>query len=158
MEIPTLLIGLGGIGSYVVEQVYKQVPIENRTKLAVHAFDTNINDISKRQTFLKDKMTQTSIDWTVGQYLNQADDSVKNWFPFENKLIHSKRLTDGAGEIRSVSRLAYRAAMGQNKLNKLHDQIRKMFLTERRVNDGLFLGISRERKIDRGMRKGEKEC
>ncbi|MBF0121555.1 MAG: hypothetical protein HQK79_22215 [Desulfobacterales bacterium] len=126
MEIPTLLIGLGGIGSQVVEKVYSYIPPENRNKIAVHAFDTNINDISKRK-HLKGKITQTSSNWSVGEYLDMSDSSIKEWFPDDNRELRNKQLTDGAGEVRCISRLAYRASIQQQKLNLLQEQIKRLF-------------------------------
>ncbi len=124
--VPTLLIGLGGIGSTVVEQVYSRIPPERRKGIAVHAFDTDINDISQR-VHLKGRITQTSKAITVGQYLLRGDESVAEWFPHEVKLLGKKTMTDGAGQIRCVSRLAYRAAMEDGKLRDLERQITNIF-------------------------------
>lgn len=121
-NVPTLLIGLGGIGSTVTEQVYNRIPLDRRESVAVHAFDTDINDISQRAS-LKNRITQTSQDMTVGDYLRRSDDSVKEWFPYEIRELHRKTLTEGAGQIRCVSRLAYRAAMQSGKLNNFESQI-----------------------------------
>ena len=125
-EVPTLLVGLGGIGSFVVDQVYGQIPPERRSRIAVHAFDTNINDIS-RLRHLRNRVTQTSTNWTVGQYILNSDPTIQDWFPHQNKELKRKLLTDGAGQIRVVSRLAYRAAMEQGKLGTLQQQIARVF-------------------------------
>ena len=128
--VPTLLVGLGGIGSQIVESVYKRVPVDKRDGIAVHAFDTNINDIRKR-TYLKDHITQTSTSITVGQYLQQAeneDESILEWFPHEIELIKRKTMVDGAGQIRCVSRLAYLAAMKERRLEELDKKIGDIFV------------------------------
>jgi len=132
--VPTLLVGLGGIGSDIVERVYKLIPKDKREGIAVHAFDTNINDINDRK-FLKDNITQTSTNITVGQYLDHSDESIKEWFPHEIQLLKRKTMTDGAGQIRSVSRLAYHAAMRDGKLNDLEKQIGKVFKPKGEKND-----------------------
>ncbi len=126
-NVPTILIGLGGIGSQIVDQVYSWIPAHRRSFVAVHAFDTNVNDISKLKYLNKENITQTSTNWTVEEYLRMTDESVKDWFPFEQKEILRKSLTDGAGQIRAVSRLAYRAAMTSNKLGNLHNSINHIF-------------------------------
>jgi hypothetical protein len=125
-EVPTLLIGLGGIGSRVVDQVYGWIPPERRTHVAAHAFDTNVNDISKLRN-LQGSVTQTSERWTVGQYLHRADPLVKEWFPWEQPELQRKLLTEGAGQIRAVSRLGYRAAMETGHLHGLEWQIATIF-------------------------------
>ena len=125
--VPTLLVGLGGIGSIIVERVYTKIPVERRQgRIAVHAFDTNINDINQRE-HLKGNITQTSSDITVGSYLERADSSVLEWFPHEIQLLKRKTMTDGAGQIRCVSRLAYHAAMKEGKLDELEDKIKHIF-------------------------------
>lgn len=125
-EVPTLLIGLGGIGSRVVDTVYGWIPPERRTHVAAHAFDTNVNDISKLR-HLQGLVTQTSERWTVGQYLHRADPLVKEWFPHEVPELQRKLLTEGAGQIRAVSRLGYRAAMETGHLHGLERQIAAIF-------------------------------
>ncbi|OWY22266.1 hypothetical protein C7N43_02320 [Sphingobacteriales bacterium UPWRP_1] len=126
-NVPTILIGLGGIGSQIVDKVYSWIPPHRRSFVAVHAFDTNVNDITKLKNLNRENITQTSTNWTVEEYLRMADASVKDWFPFEQKEILRKSLTDGAGQIRSVSRLAYRAAMESGKLGNLHNSINHIF-------------------------------
>lgn len=125
-EVPTLLIGLGGIGSRVVDAVYGWIPPERRSQVAAHAFDTNINDIS-RLKHLQGRVTQTSERWTVGQYLHRADPLVREWFPADQPELQRKLLTEGAGQIRAVSRLAYRAAMETGHLHALERQIAAIF-------------------------------
>lgn len=126
-HVPTILIGLGGLGSYIVDSIYSQIPADKREFVAIHAFDTNVNDLSKLKNLKAENITQTSTNWTVGEYLRMADPSVKDWFPFEQSEVLRKSLTDGAGQIRSVSRLAYRAAMESGKLGNLHNSINHIF-------------------------------
>jgi hypothetical protein len=129
-EVPTLLVGLGGIGSQIVNQVCGMIPEERRSRIAPHIFDTNVNDISKMKNLNKDWRTQTSKDLTVEQYLNildEAEEYVKDWFPHEQREIRRKSLTEGAGQVRGISRLAYRAAMQEGKLNNLHRQLTSIF-------------------------------
>ncbi len=123
---PTILIGLGGIGSRVVDSVYQMLPVAYREQVVVHAFDTNVNDIQKLQ-HLKGKVTQTSTDMTVGQYLYKAGETVWEWFPKAAPELQIKTLTEGAGQIRLVSRLAYRSAMEAGKLGNLNDQLTRLF-------------------------------
>ncbi len=126
--IPTLLIGLGGIGSKIVNDVFGSIPENERERIIVHAFDTNINDISNLKNLDKNDVTQTSADRNVSQYLRGRDEEIlKQWFPHEKKILLDKTLTDGAGQIRAVSRLAFRAALEDNKLENLERKIDRLF-------------------------------
>lgn len=127
-QIPTILVGLGGTGSKIVDKIYARLPEENKRLVAIHAFDTDVNDIGNLTHLTKDEIVQTSTNYTVGQYLSIADPVVKEWFPHEIKELHRKNLTDGAGQIRAVSRLAYRAAMESNALQSLQKSISKIRL------------------------------
>lgn len=138
-HVPTILIGLGGLGSYIVDTVYGWIPEHRRSHVAIHAFDTNVNDLSKLKNLKRENITQTSTNWTVAEYLRMADDSVKDWFPYEQTEVLRKSLTDGAGQIRAVSRLAYRAAMEGGKLGNLHSSINHIF----RETGGSMTGSAR---------------
>ena len=125
-DVPTILIGLGGIGSRVVDRIYDSIPEKERERVIVHAFDTDINGIRTMKS-LKGKITQTSTDLTVGQYLHKTNESVKEWFPYEQSILDRKQMTSGAGQIRAVSRLAYRSAMEDGKLQNIENEITKLF-------------------------------
>jgi len=127
VQVPTILIGLGGLGSYIVDKVYGWIPEDRRKHVAIHVFDTNVNDIAKLKHLTKDNITQTSTNWTVAEYLRMAGDTVKDWFPYEQSEVLRKSLTDGAGQIRAVSRLAYRAAIESGKLGSLKSSINHIF-------------------------------
>ncbi|NWQ42721.1 tubulin-like doman-containing protein [Bacillus sp. EB106-08-02-XG196] len=123
-NVPTILIGLGGIGSNIANMVYGRVPPEQRGRVAIHAFDTDANSISKLE-HLRNSATQTSTSHSVNEYL-QANKEVLKWFP-NNPQIKRKTMTDGAGQVRAVSRLAFRSAMSQGKLNAMWDGIERIF-------------------------------
>lgn len=124
---PTLLIGLGGIGCRIVDKVYSRLSKGDQEQVLVHGFDTNINDISELKHLGHERITQTSQNWTVAQYINASDSSVTDWFPNDSPELLRKTLTDGAGQIRAVSRLAYRATLDAGALNKLEQQINMLF-------------------------------
>lgn len=124
---PTLLIGLGGIGCRVVDRVSARLPSDRRSRVLVHGFDTNVNDLESLPHLGREGITQTSQRWTVRQYLNASDDSVREWFPDDSPELSRKTLTEGAGQIRLVSRLAFRAAVEAGALNKLERQVNALF-------------------------------
>ncbi|TMW70433.1 tubulin-like doman-containing protein [Alteribacter natronophilus] len=122
--VPTILIGLGGIGSGVVNEIYGNIPLDRRENTAIHAFDTDVNTIRKME-HMAGNITQTSTRKSVGEYLGE-NESLKKWFP-DNQHLRNKTMTEGAGQIRAVSRLAFRAAMGEKKLNQMEEGIKRIF-------------------------------
>ncbi|WP_223595670.1 tubulin-like doman-containing protein [Neobacillus bataviensis] len=123
-NVPTILIGLGGIGSNIANMVYGRIPPEQRGRVAIHAFDTDASSIAQLD-HLRNCATQTSTNHSVNEYL-QANKEVIKWFP-NNPQIKRKTMTDGAGQVRAVSRLAFRSAMSEGKLNALWDGIERIF-------------------------------
>jgi hypothetical protein len=123
-NVPTILIGLGGIGSQIANMVYGSVPSEQRGRVAIHAFDTDANSISQLE-HLRNCATQTSTNHSVNEYLRTNKELLK-WFP-NNPHIKRKTMTDGAGQVRAVSRLAFRSAMSEGKLNAMWDGIERIF-------------------------------
>lgn len=122
--VPTILVGLGGIGSSIVNDIYGKIPEDRRKNVAIHAFDTDVNSI-KSLKHIADNVTQTSTRKSVGEYLH-LNPSLKEWFP-NNPFLLNKTMTEGAGQIRAVSRLAFRSAMDERKLNKLEESIDRIF-------------------------------
>lgn len=127
-NVPTILIGLGGIGGQVVNNIYGRIPEGSRSRVAIHALDTDVNSLCKLE-HLKDNVTQTSTTRSVGEYLSQ-NDALKSWFP-ENPQLNRKTMTEGAGQIRAVSRLAFRAAMEEDKVKGLWESINAIFPVQR---------------------------
>lgn len=102
VRVPTLLIGIGGIGGRIVSSVFDQLDVKDRSTVEMLVLDTNINDLGDVEK-KGIKCLQTSDNKTVQQYL-AANPKFCEWFP-SNPLINSKNLIDGAGQIRAVSRL-----------------------------------------------------
>lgn len=128
MLSPTLLIGLGGIGSRIVDEIHGMLTSEEKEFVAIRAFDTDVNDITGKIKNIRNNVTQTSRNGRVGDYLNATDKSVLEWFPHESPGIKRKTLTDGAGMIRSISRLAFRAAIENGAMIPLETQVRELLI------------------------------
>ena len=128
--VPTILVGLGGIGSSIVEDVYLRIPEDARKDhIVVHAFDTDVNDLSSLD-LSENKITQTSKPVTVGRYLWELEEEgvdAKKWFPHEHRQLLSKTLTDGAGQVRAVSRLGYRGVMDDGGLSDFENSLKRAF-------------------------------
>lgn len=130
MNAPTLLIGLGGTGCKIIERVSKMVTGEQRSSIAFAVFDTDINDlrgIQQRNPFIK--TIQTSTKQTVGEYLNKDVHARDSWFPV-NAILNGKTLTEGAGQVRSISRLALETVIRAGRMEPLHEAIQSLYKVE----------------------------
>ncbi|MBO4350995.1 MAG: hypothetical protein J6A01_08630 [Proteobacteria bacterium] len=134
MIAPTLLVGLGGIGSKIVSKVANRVreeideSLQNRIAYAV--FDTDINEL--QEIHLKNSRItpiQTSTKLTVGEYLNLDAHARDGWFPV-NPILNSKTLTEGAGQVRAISRLAFETAVRAGEMEALHQTIESLYKLE----------------------------
>ncbi|MBR4879617.1 MAG: hypothetical protein IKU13_07295 [Clostridia bacterium] len=130
MNAPTLLVGLGGTGCKIIERVSAMVTPEQRKNIACAVFDTDINDlrgIEERNPFIK--TIQTSTKQTVGEYLNKDTHARDSWFPV-NAILNGKTLTEGAGQVRSISRLALETVIRAGKMEPLHQAIQSLYKVE----------------------------
>lgn len=127
---PTLILGLGGTGSKIVERVAEKVK-ESRSsqydRIAYVVFDTDINDLSGiRQRNPQIHTVQTSTRNTVGEYLNINVNARDNWFPV-NEMLNRKTLTEGAAQVRAISRLAFDTTLKGGNLHPLHQAVEQLF-------------------------------
>ena len=130
MIAPTLLVGLGGTGSKIVCRVSNLVSEEQRDHLGFAVFDTDINelrDIQRANPFIK--IIQTSTKLSVGEYLNIDTHARDTWFPV-NAILNSKTLTEGAGQVRAISRLAFDTSLRAGKMEQLHEAIQDLYKLE----------------------------
>ena len=134
MIAPTLLIGLGGIGSKIIAKVAKRVSEEvdesMQNRIAYAVFDTDINELQEiHQKNPRITPIQTSTKLTVGEYLNLDDRARNLWFPV-NPILNSKTLTEGAGQVRAISRLALETAIRAGEMEPLHQTIESLYKLE----------------------------
>lgn len=120
---PVLLIGLGGTGSKIAAKIYNEVPEEEKKKVVVHIFDTDVNEVLGLK--VSDR-TIISTDLTVEKcllkdYMRQSN--ADSWFPVEYPTIMKTKFSDGAGQIRAISRLAYMDAIASGKLKDLEKKL-----------------------------------
>lgn len=133
-NVPTLMVGLGGIGSEIVEKIeiqtqdrethYKTYIRENVQYVIV---DTDENSIRERKKGgYRGFSVSLSGDVSVGKCLEWDEDARENWFPTDN-IFRLKSISEGAGQIRSISRLAFQRAIRVGALEPLHDAIECLF-------------------------------
>jgi len=127
---PTLILGLGGTGSKIVELVAEKVRETGNTqagRIAFVAFDTDVNDLGRiKQSNPSIYTVQTSTRNTVGEYLNINTNARDNWFPV-NEMLNRKTLTEGAAQVRAISRLAFDTTLKGGQLEPLHRAIEQLF-------------------------------
>ena len=127
MNAPTLLVGLGGTGSDIVQKVYHRATPAQRENIAFVIIDTDVNELRVIEERTPQIRTiQTSARLTVGEYLECDHYSRDNWFPV-NRILNGKALTEGAGQVRAVSRLALNTSIQQGKMAPLNEAIEQLY-------------------------------
>lgn len=128
---PTIIIGVGGVGSSIVNTIKGKLPESfNSNKVSFIGMDTNIHDLKSLKNLTFEELIQTSVGESVKVYLQkeemQGNNSHKVWFDDSKKEMRSKNMTAGAGQVRQVSRLALDAAISSGLINKLKSAISKL--------------------------------
>lgn len=127
MSAPTLLVGIGGTGSSIVQRVYELATPEQRKTLGFVIFDTDVNELRMiEENNPQIKTVQTSSRMTVGEYLEIDEYSRNKWFPV-NRILNSKALTEGAGQVRAISRLAMNTTIKQGRMYPLDEAIENLY-------------------------------
>ena len=127
---PTLILGLGGTGSQIVKKVSQKVRESGSNqseRIAFVVFDTDANDLGKiKQDHPEMYTVQTSTNSRVGDYLGINTNARDKWFPI-NELMNRKSLTEGAAQVRAISRLAFETTLKSSHLDQLHKAIETLF-------------------------------
>lgn len=126
VQAPTLFIGVGGTGCKIVRKVADMCHPAERENITFACLDTNVNDLGGVGANKHIYTIQTSTTQTVGDYLNYDQDALKNWFP-KNAVIYDKTVSEGAGQVRAISRLALNATIKTGKINPLYNAIDDLF-------------------------------
>lgn len=127
MSTKAIIIGLGGIGSEIVCELERYLEEEKREHSSVRfvIMDTDVNTIARvKRNHFGGRIVTMSDRMTVGEYL--ADNKkAQEWF-LENSILDWKPVTEGAGQVRAVSRLAFELAIRSNRLQPLYEAIREL--------------------------------
>ena len=114
---PTIMIGLGGVGSEIVAMIEKRLydlpadsfrEMEPLLRFAIIDTDVNALRERKRKGF-RGAAVQLSDNMTVEQYL-YYDPASTRWFP-PCQILSTKTMTEGAGQVRAISRLTLDLAL-----------------------------------------------
>lgn len=128
----TLLLGLGGTGSRIVNAVAEEL---NRRGIAFNdghiccaVLDTNDNDqkkLTSRGSGIP--VVPTSKERSIETYLKMyASKGVREWMP-ESPSLLKQSMIDGASQMRVKSRLAFYDSLQDRTLLELESHIEKMF-------------------------------
>lgn len=127
LDAQTLFIGVGGTGSRIIKRVHDLCRPGEIENINFVFLDTNVNDLAN---VTKDGshvyFVQTSNTQTVGNYLDYDSDALQNWFP-KNAVMYDKTVSEGAGQVRAISRLALNSTIKTGKIRPLYDAIDDLF-------------------------------
>ena len=119
----TLFVGVGGIGSDIVAKVAGMCKGNELKNIRFVVMDTDANWLKKivgnGASITK---VQTSTSLTVKEYLEKDDDARLNWFP-NNSTLYGKTVSEGAGQVRAISRLALNNTVRTGEIKKLYKEI-----------------------------------
>lgn len=124
---PTLFVGVGGTGCKIVKKVADKCLPQEKENINFLCLDTNVNDLSDVANGKSDiYYVQTSNTQTVGSYLDYDEEARKKWFP-KNAVMYDKTVSEGAGQVRAISRLALNATIKTGRIRRLYDAIDDLF-------------------------------
>ncbi len=128
----TLLLGLGGTGSSIVNNVAAELKkrrvIINDGKICCTVLDTNDNDrehIQKTGTGVT--IIPTSKNRIIEEYMKMySDRGVDSWMP-SSAALKQQNMKDGAAQMRPKSRLAFFDILEDRTIIALEEEINKLF-------------------------------
>jgi hypothetical protein len=127
---PSIIIGLGGTGARIVNNVYSRIPETDKDKVAFFVFDTDYGDIGKLSCLRKDKnIIITGQDIKVQDLLKQNPDNPYHYLD-KHRQIMQKNLSVGASQVRMLSRLAFES-LGGEAFNLIQNEISSVFSNAR---------------------------
>ncbi len=131
MRDASIVIGLGGIGSEICAEASSMIPenAPDKNRVRFVAIDTDINSLSdlKRKGF-RGATIQISENTSVGLCSEKQRSEIKEWFA-DNPMFTKKPMTEGAGQMRIISRLALHTAVREGHLAPLFriiDELRQV--------------------------------
>lgn len=123
----TLFVGLGGCGSRIIRGVRERCINDDLENVRFVTMDTDVNDLERLENGPAMITVQTSSSRSVAAYLRHDTVAKNEWFP-ENKILDGKTVSEGAGQVRAISRLALNASIKQGKIAALYKAIDDLYL------------------------------
>ena len=122
-KIPTLVVGVGGIGCRIAAHVSDMLSDEDRQYVGLVGMDTNVLDLAQLKQHNM-RTVQTSDDRTVREFL-QNNESYSSWFPVSHYLL-DRGFREGAGQIRAISRMAAIASEERGDFQEIDREIQRI--------------------------------
>jgi len=130
MLAPTLIVGLGGIGSKITAKLSAMITDKRqRERINFVVMDTDVNELDEIKKNPYIRPVQTSTNMTVGDYLHLDEHTRDNSFPV-NPNLYRKTLSEGAGQVRAISHLAFVTAMKRGLIEPLDSAIYDLYKLE----------------------------
>lgn len=123
----TLFVGVGGIGSKIIKGVATRSINDKIDSVRFCVLDTDVNDLTKLENGAVVETIQTSSPRSIKDYLSNDTHAKRSWFP-ENRILDDKTVSEGAGQIRAISRLAINATIRQGNIHTLYKAIDELYL------------------------------
>lgn len=92
----------------------------------VHIFDTDVNDVEKLKLKPSDVTVTSNGNLDVEKCLLKeymVKSNAEAWFPVEYPTLMKTKFSEGAGQVRVISRLAYMDAIASGKLKELEKKL-----------------------------------
>jgi hypothetical protein len=111
-RLPTLLVGLGGTGCRIVDQVLgraKAAGIDSDNRIEFIGFDTDLVDINKLKNLQANQVFQVSDNKTIYQVATRYGSSIEDWVIPMDRLpvqLRTQSIDRGAGQLRILTRLS----------------------------------------------------
>lgn len=125
----TLFVGMGGIGSKIIKGIATRALHDRNDSVRYCVLDTDVNDLTKLENGAVIEMIQTSSPRSIKDYLANDHHAKYHWFP-ENRILDDKTVSEGAGQIRAISRLAVNATVKQGNIQTLYRCIDELYLKD----------------------------
>lgn len=137
MRVPTLFIGLGGIGCQIVAQIDDLLTKEDKEYVSLVGIDTDGATFTKYRDKHRDMvLVQTSDEYQVKDYLDRHPEC-KSWFP-DQKILQLRKMSTGAGQVRALSRLTCYASAANGKFQPILNEITRIRrINSNTINSGL---------------------
>ncbi|WP_299369788.1 tubulin-like doman-containing protein [uncultured Tateyamaria sp.] len=127
---PTLLVGVGGTGSIIAEQIMEQALAADASLgnwIRILVLDTDANDLGKLKNLTDRSQYQFSKPETVYRILERNPSIETDWCysrndPEMSQVVLGKSLIEGAGQIRILTRMAlHDSFVNDNLLSRMED-------------------------------------
>ncbi len=132
-DAPTLLIGLGGLGSYMTNTIYKELPSQQKDYVEAIIMDTDVEEL-KADMYDELRNTNSIIQTSPSEIVQDCvkrlgiNESVAQWFPADllGGALGYKQMPAGAAQVRPISRLSMLDTINSQRIDCLNKKLNKL--------------------------------